>query len=135
MSKFEVGRKWVNRRGDIANVIFSGESRCVVVLQGDLSYSVVAANGRFLLDGSNHSYDLIEPFAEQKFRPFADADEFKKYRDEWVKFKQSDSGRVIRCHSFSEEGVGLALSYLTYEVAFREIVFEDGTPFGIEVAS
>ena len=79
-----------------------------------------------------------------KYRPFADAEEFKPHRDRWV--------RVIKEHNMSgcdlddwltdslrfmgqdETGVCAPGGWLTYGCAFDCFVFDDdGTPFGVKI--
>lgn len=84
----------------------------------------------------NFNLEVHRPIArkiEPKYRPFKNAEEFRPHRDKWNKFKQSDSRRTLKCTSYSDEGVNIALSFLCYEQAFISLVFEDGTPFGVEV--
>ena len=65
---------------------------------------------------------------EPKYRPFKNAEEFKPHRDKWWKYK--DAGFVFwppAC--YSDEGY----SDTDWDYCFENQVFEDGTPFGVEV--
>jgi hypothetical protein len=72
----------------------------------------------------------VEP-PKPKYRPFKDAEEFKRYRNEWIRYKQSDVNKTMKCVSFSDEGVTVCVSFMPYKTAFESLVFEDGSPFGV----
>jgi len=68
-----------------------------------------------------------------KYRPFANAEEFKPHRDRWVRRVLDEL--VFRCASY---GGGALVVYgdllPTFSEAFAEFVFDDdGTPFGVKI--
>ena len=71
--------------------------------------------------------DYIEP----RYRPFANAAEFKPHRDKWIIQYREDCLMRIGC--FDEETVWLATSEFgkSFVEAFQAWKFEDGTPFGV----
>ncbi len=79
---------------------------------------------------SNYLIREVEP-PKPKYRPFKNADDFKPYRDRWVKHKQSDVKKTMQCVSCSSEGVTVCVSFMPYKTAFDSLVFEDGSPFGV----
>lgn len=74
------------------------------------------------------SYLYGKPLPERKYRPFANAEEFKPHRDEWLKSK--DTSEVIRFESYDDTGVDDVFSW---KELFKRYTFEDGTPCGVEV--
>lgn len=68
---------------------------------------------------------------KKEYRAFASAEEFKPFRDKWLKYKVSDSNRCMSIRSYSDDGIGVAMTYMTYQKAMLELVFEDGSPFGV----
>jgi len=64
----------------------------------------------------------------KKYRPFANAEEFKPHRDRWWKSKKDDS----TCFPPATYGDNLHCG-LNWEESFENKVFDDGTPFGVEV--
>jgi len=83
-----------------------------------------------------------------RYRPFANADEFKPHRDRWVRIvKEQDErntnledwfgiGSCLKIMGCEESGLWLRVPgrWLTYESAFAEFVFDDdGTPFGVKI--
>ena len=72
-------------------------------------------------------FDWVAPPKATKYRPFANAEEFKPHRDKWWKY---DAGEVFWPPScYSDEGYGGA----DWDYCFENQVFEDGTPFGVRV--
>jgi hypothetical protein len=79
----------------------------------------------------------------KKYRPFANAAEFKPHRDRWVKIVSEDNncgcqleesvGDELSIHGCSEHSVCVWEGWMTYGDAFKCFVFDDGTPFGVEV--
>ena len=115
-----------------------------------------AERGEFFIDrdGSitqwdeDHKSIAIYPIIRKiekpaRYRPFANAKEFKPHRDRWA--------RVIKEHNMSgcdlddwlanslrfigqdETGVCAPGGWLTYGCAFDCFVFDDGTPFGVRI--
>ena len=65
----------------------------------------------------------------KRYRPFANAEEFRPHRDRWWRYK-TDSEKAAhppRAYNYS----GWATD--TWGRLFDQIVFDDGTPYGVEV--
>jgi hypothetical protein len=62
-----------------------------------------------------------------KYRPFANAEEFKPHRDRWWKVKGADT--VYPPGHYKDVGYDGS----TWQQAFDEFVFDDGTPFGVKI--
>jgi hypothetical protein len=70
----------------------------------------------------------------KRFRPFANGEEFKPHRDRWV--RRVSDGLVFRCTSYGGGALVVFGSILpSFPEAFEQFVFDDGTPFGVEVTS
>jgi len=75
---------------------------------------------------------------EPTYRPFANAAEFMPHRDRWVKSKLdlSSHNRVGRVVQYDDQRAyftnGEAHSSRDWDYLFKHMVFEDGTPFGID---
>lgn len=69
----------------------------------------------------------------KKYRPFANAEEFKPHRDRWV--RRISDGLVFRCTSYGGGALVVLGNILpSFAEAFQQFVFDDdGTPFGVEV--
>ena len=94
----------------------------------------IAANGS-LCNWENHMdsstvYPIIRKIEKPKqYRQFANAEEFKPHRDRWWRFK-SDGADKHRppcnfCDRWHDE--------ISWKESFERKVFDDGTPFGVEV--
>lgn len=68
----------------------------------------------------------------KKYRPFANAEEFKPHRDQWVRVKAN--GMVTRPISYVHDRLYIGDIWLYWGDAFLNLEFETGTPFGVEVA-
>jgi len=64
-----------------------------------------------------------------KYRPFANGEEFKPYRDRWWRYKDTADGLIFPCSPYNARGP----SRCTWQQAFNGRVFDDGTPFGVLV--
>jgi hypothetical protein len=82
----------------------------------------------------------------KQYRPFVNAAEFKPHRDRWVEvvsednncgcqLDEGDVGGERSVTGFGDNGVCVWEGWMTYRQAFECFVFDDGTPFGVEVAS
>jgi len=130
--KFEVGQKWKSRRGDVLTICYIGPIRIAVEDVDGMIYTL-RLNGSCLVSGS-HVNDLVEPYVEPKYRPFANRHEFEPHRDKWAKAK--DKGALLcRIGGYDDSFVFFypTSDAFTYEKCFATLVFEDGTPFGIEL--
>jgi hypothetical protein len=69
----------------------------------------------------------------KQYRPFANAAEFKPHRDRWWRYAVGGDclPQINPPIPYNELGVDGA----TWRQAFNGRVFDDGTPFGVEVAS
>jgi len=85
---------------------------------------------------------LFYPAPEPTYRPFKNAEEFKPYRDEWFKHKESkcydmyssvtdysDRG-IVLCDPYSEKD-SLKFRFYTWGGFFEEFECENGDPCGI----
>ena len=70
----------------------------------------------------------------KKYRPFANAAEFEPFRDRWVKHPSEPDKRFAPA-DYNNEGVwGVGGRMYDYDTLFKSgTLFDDGTPFGIEV--
>ena len=68
----------------------------------------------------------------KQYRPFANAEEFKPHRDRWWRMAYPDGSHASfrpPC-SYSDRGYGGVL----WKRCFERYVFDDGSPFGVEVS-
>ena len=75
----------------------------------------------------------------KQYRAFANAEEFKPYRDRWLARTDENGLRLdgeFQLDGFDDTGIWLGSNHLSYKDALdRGGVFDDGTPFGVEVTS
>jgi hypothetical protein len=77
-------------------------------------------------------WDWQPPKPEKKYRPFANAAEYMPHRDAWaITFNRIQ----LRITMFDEMGVWHdgTEDRLVWSEVFRDLKFDDGTPFGVEV--
>ncbi len=100
---------------------------------------VVAGEYRLMIDRSVKAWKGPHPSTEwavvlrniekpKKYRPFANAEEFKPYRDRW--WKEKTKSYVYPPSTYSD-------NYhcgSSWSVSFIDKLFDDGSPFGVEVA-
>lgn len=96
--------------------------------------------GEYALDRVNHPVMVMEPDAwdlgvivrkietPKRYRPFANAEEFKPHRDRWWRWKNDPKDFYPPC-GYSDRFHG---GY-PWGDSFNEKLFDDGTPFGVEV--
>jgi len=111
--------------------------------------------GEYVIDGDGKPYRLLSRSVTfcaiirkiekpKQYRPFANAAEFKPHRDRWVKIVSEDNncgcqldegdiGGERNIHGTNGYSVCIWEGWLTYSDAFKCFVFDDGTPFGVEV--
>jgi hypothetical protein len=83
------------------------------------------------------AYPIIRKIEKPaKYRPFANAEEFKPHRDRWIRQKESDS--IFRVITYDEDGlfalIEIVVDPFCWEEAFEDFVFDDdGTPFGVRI--
>jgi hypothetical protein len=83
------------------------------------------------------AYPIIRKIEKPaRYRPFANAQEFKPHRDRWV--RQKESGSIFRGITYDEDGLfallEIAVDPFCWEEAFEDFVFDDdGTPFGVKI--
>jgi hypothetical protein len=109
---------------------------------------VIDARGDFvswnICPSSVSVYPIIRKIeVPKKYRPFANAEEFKPHRDRWVKIVSEDNncgcdldesvGDEQKIQGCNEHSVCIWEGWMTFGDAFKCFVFEDGTPFGVEV--
>jgi hypothetical protein len=91
-----------------------------------------------------HVWPIIRKIeVPKKYRPFANGAEFRPHRDRWVKIVSEDNncgcqledsvGDELSIHGCDEHSVCVWEGWMTYGDAFKCFVFDDGTPFGVEV--
>ena len=85
--------------------------------------TVADANGGF--DMARYYIRRIEP----TYRPFASAEEFRPHRDRWWKYKDDSRETVRQPFAYSDLGHGNE----TWAQSLGRKVFDDGSPFGVEV--
>lgn len=82
---------------------------------------------------SGEGYAIVRKIEKPKrYRPFANAEEFKPHRDRWVK-RLDSLGSASRISGYGDKGVVIHGDIFTFNGLFRDHTFDDGTPFGIEV--
>jgi hypothetical protein len=64
-----------------------------------------------------------------RYRPFANAEEFKPHRDRWWRFSDTPDGLIFPHSPYNDNGP----SGCTWQQAFNGRVFDDGTPFGVKI--
>jgi hypothetical protein len=96
---------------------------------------------------SIYKFAIIRKIEEpKKYRPFANGAEFKPHRDRWVRIfsgdndcgcylDQRDIGGKRKIDGCSEHSICIWEGWMTYGDAFECFVFDDGSPFGVEVTS
>lgn len=78
---------------------------------------------------SSKNYVIIRKIEKPKqYRPFANAAEFEPFRDRWWKKTIGDDRIYPPCYYNDSYSGGLH-----FDRCFIDRVFDDGTPFGIEV--
>ena len=66
-----------------------------------------------------------------RYRPFANAAEFKPHRYRWLTRK--DNGQEMRTTSFCDSVHFTGNDGDTWEAMFEDYIFDDGTPFGVRI--
>jgi hypothetical protein len=88
---------------------------------------------------SMYAYPIIRKIERPaRYRPFANAEEFKPHRDRWVQYTSPSVGdcSAYRVSAYTSERVWLGPdnSGKEYKVAFHCLSFDDdGTPFGVKI--
>jgi len=80
------------------------------------------------------NYVIIRKVEKPKqYRPFRSAEEFRPHRDRWIRFRQCVV--LYRITEYSDTGVAIGdEASWEYNAGFASLVFDDGSPFGVEVA-
>lgn len=83
-------------------------------------------------DGTNSIKSIqlvreVDP-PKPKYRPFKNADEFKPHRERWLVCKAF--GTMKRVCGFDDKGIWFPPA--SYQEAFEQYTFDDGTPVGVE---
>ena len=75
------------------------------------------------------NWPIIEKIEQpKKYRPFANAAEFEPHRDRWWRFKDESDG-LFRTYYYSDK----SHMWHDWHQSFDKKVFDDGSPFGVEV--
>jgi hypothetical protein len=97
----------------------------------------------------NGSCDVVFPIIRRiekpkRYRPFANAEEFKPFFEKLIRVVETvdkelfldadDVGDLMRAIGYNDASVCTWAGWCIYKTAFDAFRFEDGTPFGIEVA-
>ena len=149
--KLEAGQ-WYRTRG--GSIVYCGSKSAkyknAFLCECNSSPYVVRCNGLHI--HGNCNWDLVEhlpdctgfdwepPKPEPKYRPFANAEEFKPFRDKWVVSVSTDAitggfERVVSYDNFRVYvTIGETIGYWHWPQAMERFTFEDGTPFGVEVS-
>lgn len=101
--------------------------------------SVCYGEWRLMESGSVKQWDVMEPSLgwavvlrkiekPKQYRPFANAAEFEPFRDRWWKKTCGDDRVYPPCYYNDSYSGGLH-----FDRCFIDRIFDDGTPFGIEV--
>jgi len=79
--------------------------------------------------GRSGIYPIIREIEKPKqYRPFANAEEFKPYRERWWRWKEdSNYSHPPCCYSDKLHGA------YDWSDSFCEKIFDDGSPFGVEI--
>jgi len=107
--------------------------------------------GEYVIDGDGKPYRLLSRSVTfcaiirkievpKRYRAFANAEEFKPHRDRWVtRIDKSDTVAcpgACRVVAYDDQGILWNEWSQTWQDAFDAgRVFDDGTPFGVEVTS
>jgi len=87
-----------------------------------------------LTASSNGIFVIIRKIEKPKqYRPFANAAEFEPHRDRWIRHK-SNSDSYMRIDGYGNKGVTIQGHAHDFNKMLEDRTFDDGTPFGIEVA-
>lgn len=117
--------------------------RDVTVLKlGESKVFVRCVNNADEQDECLFNYNLISQIKtnetpEPQYRPFANVEEFKPYRERFIKAKDANPTNITKkVLQYSDEGVTFADKYLyLYSSLLEKFVFEDDSPCGVLVNS
>ena len=103
------------RRGEIGEYVIDGDGKPYMLLSRSVTFCAIMRK--------------IE--VPKKYRPFANGEEFKPHRDRWWRYAVGGDylPQINPPIPYNELGVDGA----TLQQAFDGRVFDDGTPFGVEV--
>ena len=67
----------------------------------------------------------------KQYRPFANAEEFKPFRDAWF----VREGAICQICRYDDDGIWIGGTYhfVSFSECCRSLKFDDGSPFGVEV--
>lgn len=73
---------------------------------------------------------IVEEIKQPKqHRPFANAAEFEPHRDRWWRFKKDEENQRRRPESYNDRNYWGC----SWQEIFELAVFDDGTPFGVDI--
>ena len=79
---------------------------------------------------STSVYPIIRKIEKPaKYRPFADAEEFKPHRDRWWRYNDDHKESLFPPASYGQKGHHTQ----NWEGSFDSKTFDDGTPFGVKI--
>jgi hypothetical protein len=73
-------------------------------------------------------FTVLEVIKEPSYRPFKNAEEFKPYREKWLKMRDV----IFQHDGYYDEGIIVEGERICWIDAFTYYKFEDGTPFGMK---
>jgi hypothetical protein len=96
---------------------------------GDFSIDRDGKPFEWVIGESDAVWPIIRKIEQPaKYRPFANAEEFKPHRDRWWSWKDD------RSNTFPPAAFGKSGHHShSWEASFDRKVFDDGTPFGVRV--
>jgi len=74
-------------------------------------------------------YFALEVIKEPTYRPFKTAEEFKPYRDKWLRH----GGVIFQHDGYYDCGILIGNERFSWKEMFKSFVFEDGTPYGVKI--
>ncbi len=91
-------------------------------------------DGFRLNNGYYYPYFVLEK-VEPKYRPFANAEEFKPHRDKWIKYTKNEKNHYCRVDAFNDKDWFLSGNeeHHSYTKMLSDYTFEDGSPCGVLV--
>jgi hypothetical protein len=97
---------------------------------GDFSIDRDGKPFEWVIGESDTVWPIIRKIEQPaRYRPFANAEEFKPHRNRWWRFKDTPDPLVFPCDQYNDRGPARC----TWQQAFNGRVFDDGTPFGVRV--
>jgi hypothetical protein len=104
--------------------------------KGGAKESYLGEEGQMLIWPYDSSSKCTHPIIERiepQYRPFANAEEFKPFRDKWT-FHPNYPDKLFRLTAYDDKGIYGGREFHSYSHLFEcGTKFEDGSPFGMVV--